>query len=92
MARVARLPCLLCGKPGPSTIHHVRHRIERSGTQARSHKRVVPLCPACHQHDHGKASVERLHESGIFERYGVDLWANAERLWEESNAVLLPPL
>ena len=82
------MACLICKKPGPSTIDHVRHKITRSGTFARSHQRVVPLCPGCHQHDHGKESVERLHEAGIYERAGIDLWVEAERLWEESCRVL----
>lgn len=86
MGRVARLPCEICSKPPPSTVHHVRHKITRSGTFARSHKRVVPLCPACHQHDFGAESVERLHEAGIYQRTGIDLWAAAERLWRERKA------
>ena len=87
--RIAAMRCLLCKRPGPSTVHHVRHKITRSGTFARDHKRTVPLCVACHQHDHGKESVERVHEAGIYERTGIDLWAEAERLWEESCRVEL---
>lgn len=83
LERVAGLPCLICHRVGPSTVHHVRHKITRSGTFARSHQRVVPLCPACHQHDHGKESVERVHEAGIYERTGIDMWAEAEKLWDE---------
>lgn len=85
--RVAQMPCILCKRHGPSTVHHVRHKITRSGTFARVDRRVVPLCPSCHQHDHGKESVERVHEAGIHERWGVDLWAEAERLWAESQAI-----
>lgn len=77
------MPCIVCGKPGPSTIHHVRHTIERSGTLARRHDRVVPLCPEHHFEQHGPESVESLHEKGIFERFGVDLMKEGERLWEE---------
>jgi hypothetical protein len=86
--RVAAMPCLICSKPGPSTIHHVRHTIIRSGTFARDHKRVVPLCSAHHLHDHSKESVERLHEAGIYAQTGIDLWKEAERLWRESDAQL----
>lgn len=85
MGRVAGLPCAVCKRPGPSTVHHVRHKVTRSGTFARVDRRVVPLCPAHHLHDHGPDSVERIHEAGIFERFGVDLWVEAERLWEETN-------
>lgn len=88
LARVAAMPCIIpgCHKPPPSTVHHVRHKITRSGTFARVDRRVVPLCPAHHLIQHGPHdSVEAIHEAGIFERFGVDLWAEAERLWEESN-------
>ncbi|MFL5900903.1 MAG: hypothetical protein ACJ75S_06855 [Solirubrobacterales bacterium] len=88
LERVAAMPCIIpsCRKPGPSTVHHVRHKITRSGTFARVDRRVVPLCPPHHLHDHGPDSVEKIHEAGIFERFGVDLWVEAERLWEESCA------
>lgn len=85
LERVAQMPCIVCRKPGPSTVHHVRHKVTRSGTFARDDRRVVPLCPAHHLHDHGPDSVERIHEAGIFEKFGVDLWAEAEQLWEETQ-------
>lgn len=85
LERVAAMPCIVSGRPGPSTIHHVRHKITRSGTFARDDRRVVPLAPEFHLIQHGpRDSVEAIHEAGIFERFGVDLWAEAERLWEES--------
>lgn len=87
LGRIAAMPCIICKRRGPSTVHHVRHKITRSGTFARDHRRVVPLCPECHQHDHGKESVERVHEAGIHERTGIDLWAEADRLWAESEAI-----
>lgn len=85
MGEVAKLPCAACRKPGPSTVHHVRRRPGRTGVSARCHRRVCPLCPAHHFHDHGQDSVERIHEAGIYERFGVDLWEEAERLWNERN-------
>jgi hypothetical protein len=84
---IAKMPCVICSKRGPSTVHHVRHTIIRSGTFARDHKRVVPLCPECHLHDFSKESVERLHEAEIFRRTGIDLWKEAERLRREWDAV-----
>lgn len=85
MGRVAALPCLACGKRGPSTVHHVTASIFGFRIP-RSHRRVVPLCLAHHQHDHGPESVERLSHAGFFSRFGIDLLAEAERLWRESNA------
>jgi hypothetical protein len=89
LERVAAMPCIIptCRKPGPSTVHHVRHKITRSGTFARDDRRVVPLCPPHHLHDHGPDAVERLHEEGIFDKFGIDLWAEADRLWGESCAL-----
>lgn len=85
LSRVAAMPCIISGKPGPSTLHHVRHKITRSGTFARDDRRVVPLAPEFHLIQHGpRESVEAIHEAGIFEKFGINLWAEAERLWEES--------
>jgi hypothetical protein len=78
------MPCLNCRAPAPSSIHHVTAPIT-GGRIARSHKRVVPLCYACHQHDGGPESVERLSHAGFYERHGVDLLAEADRLWLESE-------
>lgn len=84
MAWIASLPCLVTGKQ-PVQVHHVTASIH-GGRIARSHKRIVPLCPEMHQHDHGKLSVERLGHKGFYEVHGVDLLAEAERLWEEYDA------
>lgn len=85
LERVAKMPCIVCRKPGPSTVHHVRHKITRSGTFARDDRRVVPLCAPHHLHDHGPDAVERIHEQGVWEKFGIDLWAEAEQLWEETQ-------
>lgn len=51
MARVAELPCVLCGEHPPSTVHHIR---EGQGmSQRASDYLTVPLCPDCHQGPHG---------------------------------------
>lgn len=86
LERVASLPCLVSGKP--ATVHHVTGYADRIGRTARSHKRVVPLAPEYHQHDHGLESVERLNHRGFYERFKIDLMKEAERLWEESCALL----
>lgn len=84
IARVAAMPCLVCGRP--STVHHVtasRH----GGRITRTHKRVVPLCPVHHQIQHGpEESVEALNHGGFFDRYGIDLLAVADRLWAAFEA------
>jgi hypothetical protein len=86
MDRMAALPCLVCGRT--ATIHHVTARIT-GGRIARSHQRIVPLCPIHHQkvHDPKAAdpvSVEGLGHGGFWLKYGINLLAVADRLWKES--------
>lgn len=85
LARVAAMPCIVCRKPGPSTVHHVRRRPHIPVLHARVHCRTVPLCPQHHLHDWGPESVERLKEGGFLDKFGIDLWVEAERLWRESE-------
>ena len=86
MARVASLPCLVSGKR-PVTLHHVTGYADRPGRFSRSHKLIVPLAPEYHLIQHGPHdSVEALGHEGFYKRHGIDLLANAERLWRESNA------
>jgi len=85
MARVAALPCLVCG--GRSTVHHVTAPIT-GGRIARSDRRVVPLCPAHHQIQHGpRESVEALGHAGFHREHGIDLLAVSDRLWAESQVL-----
>ena len=79
MARIARLPCLVCG--ARATVHHVTAYADRPGRVSRRHDRVVPLCPRHHQIQHGpRDSVEALGHRGFYREYGIDLMAEAERL------------
>lgn len=84
MERVAAMGCLVCGSV--ATVHHVTASIH-GGRISRSHKRTVPLCPRHHQHDYGLSSVERLSHAGFFRVHGIDLLAEADRLWAESEAI-----
>ncbi len=85
MARVASLPCLVSGKR-PVTLHHVTGYADRPGRFSRSHKLVVPLAPEYHLIQHGPhESVEALGHEGFYKRHGIDLLANAERLWRETH-------
>lgn len=83
IARVAAMPCLVSGKP--ATVHHVTASIH-GGRLARSHRRIVPLAPEYHLIQHGpKTSVEALGHGGFFITYGIDLLAEAERIWREAD-------
>lgn len=46
MAKVKTLPCVVCGKPGPSDAHHCFH--DRYGNRRASDFHVIPLCRAHH--------------------------------------------
>jgi hypothetical protein len=50
---------------------------------------VAPLCPKHHQAVYDDASnpqsVERLNHRGFYRVHGIDLYAEAQRLWEESD-------
>lgn len=47
---VAELPCVACGKPGPSVAHHC---ICGRGSQRKaSDAEAIPLCAACHDWVH----------------------------------------
>ena len=83
MDRVAALPCLVCARK--ATVHHVTASIH-GGRLTRRHDRVVPLCPVHHQVIYGpRESVEALGHRGFYHTYGIDLLAEAERLWSESE-------
>lgn len=83
MSAVAEMGCLISGRP--ATLHHVTASIH-GGRISRSHKRVVPLAPEYHMIQHGpRTSVEALGHRGFYELYGIDLLAEAERLWNDRN-------
>lgn len=62
-ARVASLPCAVCGAPGPSNVHHIR---EGQGMSQRAdHFLTIPLCYEHHQGKtgiHGDRSAWRLRK------------------------------
>ncbi|MES2783136.1 MAG: hypothetical protein V4657_10090 [Pseudomonadota bacterium] len=82
MARIATLPCLVCGNQ--ATVHHVTAPVY-GGRITRSDELTVPLCPRHHQIQHGpRESVEALGHGGFFATYGIDLEREAQLLWTES--------
>jgi hypothetical protein len=79
LARIALIPCLVCGA-WPVTIHHVTS--DGFKRIARSHRRVTPLCKPHHQIQEGPHdSVEALGHAGFTARYGIDLLAWADNAW-----------
>ena len=67
LARVKKLPCVICLKHGPSDAHHVI--CGRYGSAKASDFEVIPLCKAHHQD--GPDAIHNGKESW-FEKYGED--------------------
>lgn len=49
LSRMRQLPCLVCGKYGPSECHHLKRGVGRSMSQKAGDNFVVPLCSECHR-------------------------------------------
>lgn len=63
MERVARLPCAVCGQPGPSMVHHIR--AGQGMAQRANNFLTIPLCPEHHQGQtgiHGDRSAWRMRK------------------------------
>lgn len=93
MQRVASLPCLVSSKRDV-TLHHVTGYADRMGRFSRSHRLIVPLAAEFHLIQHGPVtSVEALGHRGFYHHWGVDLFAEAQRLEAESVALgILEPI
>lgn len=90
MNRVAALGCLVSGEE--ATLHHVTSTIHGGRTVTRSDKLIVPLAPRFHMKSHdpkaaAPISVEGLSHRGFYDLHGIDLFAVAVRLWEETTAI-----
>lgn len=61
MAKVAALPCVICGYPPPSQCHHCISG--RYGQRKASDFETIPLCWSCHQGPHGIHANKRAWEA-----------------------------
>jgi hypothetical protein len=81
--RLRALGCIVTGQP-TRVLHHIMHMPGKS--QRRDHRYVVPLLARLH--NMGDDSVHALAgEERFREVHGVDLVAEAVRLWRESVAM-----
>jgi hypothetical protein len=62
MARVAELPCVICGRH-PVQVHHVIH--DRHAQRRAADTETIPLCPDHHRELHAGSATWR-------DRYGPD--------------------
>lgn len=85
MAKIAAMPCLVCGK-WPVEVHHVVGYADRMGRAPKRSDRIIGLCAFHHRVDVGPFdSVHALGHQAFCEAHGVDLMAEAERLWAGSG-------
>jgi len=59
--KVRQMPCIVCGRAGPSDPHHPKGVEWGCGTGLKAPDyTVIPLCRKCHQayHDFGKKTFE----------------------------------
>lgn len=64
--------CFICGRYGPTEVHHCLHGIRRAA--ADKYGLTVHLCRACHQ---------RLHDTGAFD---IDLEQAAQTQFENAHS------
>lgn len=87
--RVREIGCLVCGSP--ASAHHVVGYADRMGRLSKNDRLVTPICPNHHQH--GPDAVHSIGHRKFYERFGIDLLAEAWRLEAESVALgILPEL
>lgn len=79
MAWVAARGCLVCG--AEAEVHHVHS--DGMKRIAKSHWRVVPLCPDHHRN--GPDAVHRIGHARFTELFYFDLLEVADELWEASD-------
>ena len=74
------MPCIRCGR-WPVHVHHVI--FDGSGRITRNHTLVLPVCPDCHQD--GPEAIHRIGSRAWNALTGIDQFARALALWEDSN-------
>ena len=84
LANVRKLPCVVCGEPGPSECHHLKQGTNERGMGLRSSdKWAIPLC-----HEHHINGVERAgsrNELTWFESFGIAPLTLAQALWSSRH-------
>lgn len=92
LALIRKLPCLGCGKAGPSDAHHLLRaeddsglRIVKSASQTQADKWAIPLCHwDCHEMAPTSLHLSPMDEEEWLMVRGVDGRAVARALWAAS--------
>ena len=84
--KVKKLPCCVCGAPGPSQIHHLKQGTgERGMAKRSSDKWGVPLC--FEHHINGVERVASQREMVWFQSYGVEPLTLAAALFANKHSL-----
>lgn len=76
-------PCLACGAPGPSDVHHIKSR-GSGGTD--NPWNVLPLCRKHHSEWHQVGGKKFLKQYADVETYLKALgWETTPKLWHSAN-------
>lgn len=88
LAYVASLPCCVCGKEPPSTVHHLRCL----GSSAAAGRRAGDdeTLPLCAEHHQGDTGVHKRGEITFWMLRGIVPLVLAARLWAESHGEAMP--
>lgn len=81
LSYIRALPCVGCGRPGPSEAAHIRKGTDGGMALRPSDRWTTPLCRICHRRQHEVGEVV------FFGALGVDAHALAERLWRVSGNI-----
>src|SRR5690349_19199570 len=85
--RVAAAGCVVC--KSPAEVHHVTGFADRMGRISPDDRFVIGLCPLHHrgvlEKMNAQVSVQALGHRGFFQEHGIDLLAEAEKLWAASE-------
>lgn len=85
LALIRKLPCCVCGEPGPSHAHHLKSAGGRGIGMKTANKNCVPLC--VEHHIHGVERVGSRQEAAWFRDRGILCLDLAASLYANSHSL-----
>lgn len=83
LMKLRQLPCVVCGAPAPSQIHHLKATGERGAGLRSSDKWGLPMCHDCHINGVERHGSKR--EISWFQHNGIDPLTLASSLWNSRH-------
>jgi hypothetical protein len=81
LAKIRKLPCVVCGTYNSIHAHHLRIKEERGVGMKATDQWAIPLCWEHHLGHYGTHSVGSREENKWFLARGIDAIALAQSLW-----------